>query len=233
MKAILLCGGLGTRLRPVIGEKQKAMADVKGKPFLHVLIDYLKTQDIHEYIFACGYKKEEIEDYFGDGKSFDIKIQYAVEKEPLGTGGAIKNCLSYINEEKIYVLNADTLFKIEYKKLYDNMIENDTDISIVVKNVDDVVSDEKNNRYGNIKVKDNLVESFIEKPISKEKNTYINGGIYLIKKKLIEKIPDGKVSLENEIMQKWIKESIKVGAYIAKGSFIDIGTPDSYKEINN
>ncbi|MCQ2610104.1 MAG: NTP transferase domain-containing protein, partial [Lachnospiraceae bacterium] len=127
MRAILLCGGLGTRLRPVIGEKQKAMAYVKGKPFLHVLIDYLKTQSISEFIFACGYKKEEIEEYFADGKDFDIKVEYAVEKEPLGTGGAIKNCLPYIKEEMIYVLNADTLFKIEYKKLYDNMIKNNTD----------------------------------------------------------------------------------------------------------
>lgn len=233
MRAILLCGGLGTRLRPVIGEKQKAMADVKGKPFLHILIDYLKAQGIKEFIFACGYKKEEIEKYFKDGKDFDIKVEYAVEKEPLGTGGAIKNCLSFIDEEMIYVLNADTLFKIDYKKLYDNMIKNSTDLSIVVKNVDDVVNDGKNNRYGNIKVKNNLIESFIEKPESKENDTYINGGIYLIKRKLIEKIPDGKVSLENEMMQLWIKENVKIGACIEDGSFIDIGTPDSYKEINS
>ena len=90
-----------------------------------------------------------------------------------------------------------------------------------------------NKRYGNIKIKDNLIESFLEKPEENEKEEYINGGIYLIKKSLIEQIPDGKISFENDLMPKWLRENKKIGAVSFDGDFIDIGTKESFEKINN
>ena len=232
MQSIILCGGLGTRLREVIGEKQKTMADVKGTPFLVLLIDFLKKQGIRDFIFACGYKKEEIENYFGDGKKFGIKVDYAIEKEPLGTGGAIRNCLEFIKEEKVFVLNGDTLFEALLMPLIVNMNHFDTQASIIVRQIED------KSRYGTVKIEnvdDNggLIKSFEEKIENEDNSNYINGGIYLMKKSLIQTIEaNKKISFEKELMPMWLEQKKKIGAVISNANFIDIGTKESYSIIN-
>ena len=117
LQAILLCGGLGTRLRPVVSDRPKPLADIHGKAFMEYVTDELRAQGITELIFAAGYKGRMVEDYFGDGSRFGITARYAYEKEPLGTGGALRNALPLVHEEEVFVLNADTFYRIDYLAL--------------------------------------------------------------------------------------------------------------------
>lgn len=231
MRMIILCGGLGIRLREVIGERQKTMADINGKPFLKILIDYYKNFGIEDYIFACGYKKEEIYDYFKDGKGFGIRCQYSVEEKPLGTAGAIRNCLDYIDDEYVYVVNGDTLYKFDINLLNKNIEYYNAEMSIATKKANEetrygfIDYDTYDVNYGGI------IKSFNEK--SDNKTKYINGGIYLIKKSLIAEIPLKKCSLETEIIPSWLKQNKKIGFINSDSYFIDIGTKESYQSIIN
>lgn len=227
--AIVLCGGLGTRLRDVIGENQKSMAMVQGKPFLDLLIDYLINEGITHIILACGYKSESIKNYFDD-KKLNIKIDYAVENEPLGTAGAMKNALHFIDSDKTYVLNGDTLFNINLSLLEENMNDKNTDITIAVKDINKISGDNK--RYGNINIDKGILSSYIEKN-DIENSKFISGGIYLIKKEILSNIPDGKISFENEYMPYLMKNEKTIGAVEFNNDFIDIGTKETYDTINS
>lgn len=243
MKMIILCGGLGTRLREIIGEKQKTMADVHGTPFLKIVVYYYKKFGIKDFIFACGYKKEEIYDYFKDGKNFGINCEYAVETEPLGTAGAIRNCYDYIDEEYVYVVNGDTLYEFDINMLDKNLSHFNADMSIATKKANEET------RYGFIDYDiydenfGGLIKSFNEKDndIRKQSVTvpteicssykYINGGIYFMKKSLIKDIPLAKCSLETEIIPKWLNDGKRIGFINSDSYFIDIGTKASYETI--
>lgn len=237
MQAIILCGGLGTRLRPVIGEKQKAMTEVQGEPFLVNIIKYLKVFNITKVIFAIGYKGNEVKEYFGDSYYFGVEVSYAEEKEPLGTGGAIRNCFDLIDGDSVFVLNGDTLFPIDLNMLSENYNEKKTDMTIACKEIIE------KDRYGTIVFSktDGIIEKFLEKNNNDKKGRdvkktggYINGGIYLISKKLISTIEEGKkLSLENDLIPKWLTEKKVIGGVISSASFIDIGTPESLYEFIN
>ncbi len=229
MEMILLCGGLGSRLRKVIGESQKTMVSINGKPFLKLLIDYYKKNGIDRFILACGYKSNEVLDYFKNNKE-DVEIVCVEEKEKLGTAGAIKNCFDFIKNDLVYVANGDTLFKVDITKLEKNMTKINSDISImlnVVHNAD---------RYGEVELdyvddKSGRIINFYEKKKqTDEREKLINGGIYLMRKDLINDIEKNKnVSLEKEMMPKWVREKI-VGGVVGEGDFLDIGTESSIKE---
>ncbi len=231
MQMILLCGGLGMRLRKVIGEKQKVMVRISGKPFLLRLVEYYKTLGIKDFIFATGYRDDEIIDFFGNGERYGIKIKYSKETEPLGTGGAIRNAYEYIDDEKVFVANGDTMFNVDIKLLNKNMSYYNADMSILLKDEDN------KNRYGEVLLDDEneyggLLKSFIEKNIKKEgtkktARTYINAGIYLMKKNIIREIELRKLSLEYDIIPKWIEERKKISGIVGDSKFLDIGTEES------
>lgn len=249
MQAIILCGGEGTRLRSVIGEKQKTMTEVGSEPFLVNVIKHLKKYKITNVIFATGYKSNEVRDYFGDNYYFGVEINYVEEKSALGTGGAVRNCLDKMKYDYALVLNGDTLFQADLKELERIFLESNADMTIACKEIDD------KSRYGSIKIsysgertkgnKDiGVIVAFDEK-VSKEqsmalneteenKHLYdlvINGGVYILKRSLIETIPEGtKVSLEKDLIPAWIKEGKLITAEISDARFIDIGTPDSLEE---
>ena len=240
MKAIILCGGKGTRLREVIGEKQKTMAIVKGEPFLLNVVNYLKLYGITEIIFAIGYKADEVKNYFLDGKKFGISPFYALETTPLGTGGAMKNALDLYEktygekDESFIVMNGDTIFRININALIENHKNLNTDLTIAVK------KNVEKERFGNITLKNmvdeenGFVKSFSEKKVLDDSNEkiYINGGIYIIKSKMIRSIENKPMSFEKDIIPMWIKQK-KVGAYISEANFIDIGTKESFEMVNN
>ena len=113
MQAIILAGGLGTRLRSVVSDRPKPMALVEGKPFLEYVLQGLKKSGIDDIIFAVGYKGGMVEEYFGDGARFGIRARYAYEEELLGTAGAIKNAGKYVTDEQFFVLNGDTFSLIK------------------------------------------------------------------------------------------------------------------------
>ena len=174
-EAIVLAGGLGTRLRSVIQEIPKPMAPVAGKPFLEYLLHYLENQGIKKVILSTGYKHETILAYFGT-QWHNLQIEYVIEEQPLGTGGAIKLALKRTTTDHILILNGDTFFAADLRKLSAFHFEKKAQLSIAAKEMDDL------SRYGSLKFNDNYrIIDFIEK---KEQNSgYINGGIYLLDKK--------------------------------------------------
>ena len=227
MQAILLCGGMGTRLRSVVSDRPKPMADICGKPFLQYLLEMLRDKGITEVIFALGYMGEMIEEYFQDGSAFGLKIAYSYEEEPLGTGGAIRNALPKILEEEVLVLNADTYFPMDYQGLYRFHQENDGDFSLATRAVPDI------SRYGAVR-RDaaGRILAWNEKledggqPLAGE----INGGIYVMKKSLIAEIPEGKQSLEQDCIPKWLSGGKRIFGLPFDGYFMDIGIPKDYQQ---
>jgi len=227
MQAILLCGGMGTRLRSVVSDRPKPMADICGKPFLQYLLEMLRDKGITEVIFALGYMGEMIEEYFQDGSAFGLKIAYSYEEEPLGTGGAIRNALPKILEEEVLVLNADTYFPMDYQGLLRFHQENDGDFSLATRAVPDI------SRYGAVR-RDaaGRILAWNEKlgdggqPLAGE----INGGIYVMKKSLIAEIPEGKQSLEQDCVPKWLSEGKRIFGLPFDGYFMDIGIPKDYQQ---
>ena len=117
LEAIILAGGLGTRLRSIVSDVPKCMAPVAGKPFLYYVIEYLKKQGVDKFIFSLGYKHEMIEAWLNEQYPL-MFMQTSVEEEPLGTGGAVKLACSLATEKDILILNGDTLFNLEVKKLF-------------------------------------------------------------------------------------------------------------------
>ncbi|EPN4754006.1 D-glycero-D-manno-heptose 1-phosphate guanosyltransferase [Campylobacter jejuni] len=214
MQAIILCGGLGTRLKSVIKDVPKPMAPINDKPFLEFIFEYLKKQGIKEVILAVSYKYEVIQEYFKD-EFLGIKIKYSIEKEPLGTGGAIKEALKFIKNEA-YVLNGDTFFDIDLSKLKLNRSK----ICLALKQMNDF------DRYGMINIdKHGLVISFEEKVFKKQ--GLINGGIYLLTKDIFNDFAlQEKFSFEEFLQENYKK--LKARACIFDDYFIDIGVPEDY-----
>ena len=250
MQAILLCGGMGTRLRSVVSDRPKPMADICGKPFLQYLLEMLRDKGITEVIFALGYMGEMIKEYFQDGSAFGLKIAYSYEEEPLGTGGAIRNALPKILEEEVLVLNADNYFPMDYQGLLCFHQENDGDFSLATRAVPDI------SRYGavrrdvagrilawNEKLGDGgqqlgegskqPIEGSAQQAASaspKSLSGEINGGIYVMKKSLIAEIPEGKQSLEQDCIPKWLSEGKRIFGLPFHGYFMDIGIPKDYQQ---
>ncbi|EEW9940539.1 NTP transferase domain-containing protein [Campylobacter jejuni] len=215
MQAIVLAGGLGTRLRSVVQDLPKPMAPINGKPFLAFVLDYLKKQGIAEIILSVSYKYELIQEYFKD-EFHGMRIRYNIEKELLGTGGAIKDALKLIKKEA-YVLNGDTFFDIDLKKL----ILDHSKICIALKQM------QNSDRYGTVNVDDQgFVTSFEEKVFKKQ--GLINGGIYLLKKDIFDKFDlEKKFSFEEFLQENY--KSLKIQTQIFNDYFIDIGIPEDYQ----
>ncbi|EGD0010734.1 NTP transferase domain-containing protein, partial [Campylobacter jejuni] len=197
MQAIILCGGLGTRLKSVIKDIPKPMAPINDKPFLEFIFEYLKKQGIKEVILAVSYKYEVIQEYFKD-EFLGIKIKYSIEKEPLGTGGAIKEALKFIKNEA-YVLNGDTIFDIDLKKL----ILNNSKICLALKQMNDF------DRYGTVELDSkNYIKLFKEKEFKKQ--GLINGGIYFLNKDIFNDFTlQEKFSFEEFLQENYEKLKAK------------------------
>ncbi|EKP7735229.1 nucleotidyltransferase family protein, partial [Campylobacter coli] len=197
MQAIVLAGGLGTRLRSVVQDLPKPMAPINGEPFLAFVLEHLKKQGITEVILSVSYKYELIQEYFKD-EFHGMRIRYNIEKELLGTGGAIKDALKLIKNE-VYVLNGDTFFDIDLKKL---VLSNSNKICIALKQIQNF------DRYGTVNIdKQGLVTSFEEKVFKKQ--GLINGGIYLLKKDIFDKFDlEKKFSFEEFLQENY--KSLKI-----------------------
>ncbi|HFN7088240.1 TPA: nucleotidyltransferase family protein [Campylobacter coli] len=219
MQAIVLAGGLGTRLRSVVQALPKPMAPINGKPFLAFVLEYLKKQGITEIILSVSYKYELIQEYFKD-EFHGMKIHYNIEKELLGTGGAIKDALKLVKNE-VYVLNGDTFFDVDLKKL----VLNGSKICIALKQMQNF------DRYGTVNVDEQgIVTSFEEKVFKKQ--GLINGGVYLLKKDIFNNFSlERKFSFEEFLQENY--KTLKIQTQIFDDYFIDIGVPKDYKEFIN
>ena len=157
MQAVLLAGGLGTRLRSVVADRPKPMALIGDKPFMEYVVRELKNHGITEIVFAVGYKGSMVEEYFGDGERLGIKVSYAYEETLLGTAGAIKNAGRLVTDERFFVLNADTFYQIQYDRLVKMSQEKNLDMALVLREVPDV------SRYGRAVLEGDRLTAFDER----------------------------------------------------------------------
>lgn len=222
-EAIILAGGLGTRLRTVITDKPKSLAVINRHPFLHYLIRYLQSQKIERFIFALGYKHELIEDFLI--KNFaGLNYVLSVEEEPLGTGGAIRQGMQKTDSNKILVCNGDTLFKVNAEELEEFHDYSHSICTIGLKPMTNFC------RYGAVELYSNAaIRVFREKEF--RENGLINGGTYLIDKREFPMayLPD-KFSFEKDFLPRAAEERIGIYGCIQDTYFIDIGVPEDYQK---
>lgn len=217
---LILCGGLGTRLKPLTDTVPKPMLKFNEKPFLEYLIKYYSSQKIKTFILSVGYFKKVIIDYFSINKNSKIKIEYSEEKNPLGTAGAIKKAKKIL-DNTFLVANGDTFTEIDLKKaIKQHHTKNALCTICVIK-----TKRQQNTGYINFN-KELEIKSFRSKESTK-KNAFVNTGIYILNKEILDLIPKGKSSLENDIFPK-IKERLYAYPIKKKGYFIDIGTFKTY-----
>lgn len=221
MEAIILAGGFGTRLQPVVSEVPKAMALINGRPFLEYQLDWLIAQGFSKIILAVGYKREVIIGHFA-GQYRSATISYSVEEEPMGTGGAIRMALWKAVGPRVLVLNGDTIFRIPLQQLIDQHLRRKADITLAVRKIDDA------GRYGEVVLNRNYrVTGFREKNENSGEGL-INAGIYVLEKIfLMEPWYRGKFSIEKDCFEKVYKNS-KIYGHPCEGYFLDIGIPEDY-----
>lgn len=225
--AIILAGGLGTRLRDVVKDLPKPMAPVNGKPFLHYVFAYLKRQGVSRAILSVGYKSETIMDYFGDSYN-DISVMYMEETEPLGTGGGIYHAATLFDEDT-FILNGDTFFDVNLKELYTFYTEQKADIALSLKPMKDF------DRYGTVELNnEGRITRFAEKQMMQQ--GLINGGVYVLRKDCFHKIEDlrgsllpKKFSFEKEVLEGYV-DQLKFSGKAFDNYFIDIGIPEDYTQ---
>jgi D-glycero-alpha-D-manno-heptose 1-phosphate guanylyltransferase len=225
-EAIILAGGFGTRLQGVVKDVPKPMAPVNGRPFLTYILDYLIEHQYNKVILSVGYLHEKIEEYFGHQYK-SLEIDYAVETEPLGTGGGIAYAMSKCASDNVLVINGDTMFKVNLTEFEHFFAKSNSLLSIVLREVDDV------SRYGSVSMgNNNLITLFSEKGVSSGRG-FINGGIYMINRTLFDKYPQPqKFSFEKDLMEKYYKQE-PFFAMPSNGYFIDIGIPEDYARAQN
>ena len=218
MEAIVLAGGFGTRLSTVVSDVPKPMAPINGRPFLEYLLDDLNEKGINRVILAVSYKKDIIKNYFKK-KYREIEIVYSDEDIPLGTGGAIKKALTLAENEEIFIINGDTFFDVNLKEMYQFHKKNSSKLTLAIKKM------EKFDRYGSLILdKDRIIKFKEKKYIDKG---YINGGIYLINKDLLNEEEKEIFSFEKDVLENE-KFIIEKYGYKSEGYFIDIGIPEDY-----
>jgi D-glycero-alpha-D-manno-heptose 1-phosphate guanylyltransferase len=218
MEAIILAGGLGTRLRQVVPNLPKAMAHVAGKPFLEILLHSLSRKGFARVVLSLGYMANKISEYFGESFA-GMTLVYVVEESPLGTGGAVRLALSACRQDHVYVLNGDTFLDLEVNLIEQLWRENGYPI-IVGREVSDAA------RYGCLTVEDNCVTNFSEKGVVGP--GLINGGCYVLDRECLDRFPRNTAfSLETDFLVDLVGKT-KVNIFITKGLFIDIGIPSDY-----
>lgn len=213
---VILAGGFGTRLKTISGELPKPMVDISGQPFLYRLMKYLEEQGVRRIILSLSYKANYIIEQVQKDNPVSCEIDFIVEKEALGTGGAIKFATSKVNTEQFIVLNGDTYCELDYKAF----INSSKNAQLLISGVE--VSDVS--RYGSLQLdNDNNVLAMVEKGPSGA--GVINSGTYCLYKNIIENFPEDKFSFETDFLPEF--DGV-FKAYTSKPYFIDIGIPEDY-----
>jgi len=223
MKAVILAGGFGTRLRSLVADRPKVMANIAGRPFMEWLILSLRQGGIHHILCSIGYLGQTIVDYFQDGRAWGVSIDYALEQVPLGTGGALRHCLPMLGEEPVLVLNGDSFCRVNVQSYLGWFGERERAGALVLARVS------QPSRYGQVEISSQgEISRFREKPHQTE-SPLINAGVYLLSHRLLQSIPPGKpVSLEREILPSWVGKGL--WGFPCYGEFVDLGTPEGFWE---
>ena len=221
--AILLVGGMGTRLMPLTSKTPKPMLQVAGVPFTEHQIRKAAQAGISEIVLATSYKAELFEPYFGDGAKFGIKIKYAVEESALGTGGGIRNAAALLDDcDQVVIFNGDVLSGHDLAAQIQSHINNKADITLYLTKVEDARA------YGCVELlADNQVKSFLEKMENPVSNM-INAGCYIFNRKVIDQIPANQVvSVERDTFPSFLSSGVKVYGYLDNSYWLDIGNPQA------
>lgn len=223
-EAIILAGGLGTRLRERVPDLPKPLAPVAGNPFLYYVITYLLKEGINTLVFALGYKHETITTYVSENFP-EVRALYFVEESPLGTGGAIRMALNHCTTDHVVIANGDTLFHADLQEMYRIHLQQQALCTIALKPMQHF------NRYGTVITgKDNRIVHFEEK--KEVENGLINGGVYLIHRSRFIELPlPVPGSFEKDFLEKYATTEVLTGV-VTDTYFIDIGIPDDYERAN-
>jgi len=228
VKAVVLVGGEGTRLRPLTYLTVKAMVPVLNRPFIEYIIRHLSRHKIRDIILAIGYKPDRITEYFRNEKQLQAKLVYSIETDPLGTAGAVKNAEMHI-DDRFFALNGDVFTDIDFTEMLKFHKEKQATVTIALTRVEDAT------RFGVVETDgSNRVTRFVEKPRREEvTSNMINAGVYVIEKEVLKRIPEGKRSMfEHDIFPSLLKDGEPVYAYTTKGYWMDMGTPQKYLQLN-
>jgi len=229
MKAVVLVGGQGSRLRPITYHVPKALVPLRNRPFMSYMVSFLRGGGLDGAVLSLGYLPDPIQAYF-DGQDLDgFSIDYAVEDVALGTAGGIKNAEGYLDGGPLVVVNGDVLTGFDLKKAVEAHGASDALATIVLTSVEDPTA------YGLVEVDHDMrVRRFLEKPAADEVTTnLINAGIYVLEPEVVEMIPAGReVSIEREIFPE-LQAMGRLGAHVSSSYWRDIGTPRSFIGASN
>lgn len=222
MRAFILAGGLGTRLRSVVNDRPKSMALIAGRPLLEYQICWLRDAGITEIVLCTGYLHEQVEAHFGDGHQWRVTIAYSVEPEPLGTAGALKWAERFA-VETILGLNGDGLVRVDYRRLIDAHRSWNAEATIACREMPDT------SRYGLVLTdRCGRITGFREKSASSGRGC-VNAGVYVLEPSVIQAIPAGRsVSMEREVFPDLITQGRPCRTFTDNVEFLDIGTPEGY-----
>lgn len=218
--AVIMAGGKGLRLRPLTEHTPKPLLPVVGKPIIEHNIDRLISYGVNNFFISINYLGEQIENYFGNGNERGVHIKYLTEEKPLGTIGAVSQ-IDNFQHDIVLVTNSDILTNIDYEDFFIDFKKNDADFSVVS------IPYHVNIPYAVLETNDNRVIDFKEKPTF---TYYSNGGIYLIKRSILNKIPSDTLFNTTDLMELLIAEKAKVISYTLHGYWLDIGNPEDYKK---
>lgn len=214
-EAIILAGGLGTRLKSVSGDTPKPLVPVSGKPFIHYVMDSLVKQGISHIILAVSYKAEAFCEEIGESYQ-GVEISYSIEEAPLGTGGAIRQAMELCNSSVVLIVNGDTFLDLDLQAFAENHQASNKNISMALVNIEDV------SRYGSVDLASGKIIGFSEK--GKIGAGFINGGTYLLNNSAIF-LPEEAFSFEETVLKKQFSE---INPFLCSNYFIDIGIPSDY-----
>ncbi|RMW38564.1 MAG: nucleotidyltransferase family protein [Nitrosopumilus sp.] len=223
MKAVILAGGLGTRLRPLTLKTPKPMLPLGKKPILEHLIEWNKKNGVKSIVLCVSYRKEKIQDYFKDGRKFGVNIEYAISKKPLATAGQLKTAEEFIDDTFVCVYG-DSIFDFSLR----NMIKQHKAKKAFA--TMSLYEYKTNLQYGVIhSSKTGKVTSWEEKP---EIKANINMGCYVMEPGIMKYIPKNKPYGMDDVIKKVMKNKKLVSSFITKKGFLDIGNKESYKQAN-
>jgi histidinol-phosphate phosphatase family protein len=223
--AAVLAGGLGTRLRPVVADRPKVLAEIRGRPFLAYLLDRLAAAGLHSVVLCTGYRGGEVAHAFGD-RYGSVRLVYSQEPQSLGTGGALRRALPHLVSDPVLVMNGDSLCVTDLKAFWEWHRYRGSGASMMLARV------RRNERYGTVKIDaDGRVVEFAEKKHGAGPG-WINAGVYFLSQGFLRSIPNEiNVSLEHDLFPRWIMDGVY--GYCGLGRFLDIGTPEDFAAAEN
>ncbi|HLD79099.1 MAG TPA: HAD-IIB family hydrolase [Candidatus Nanoarchaeia archaeon] len=223
--AIIVAGGLGTRLRPLTDHAPKPLLPVRGKPIIEHVIKNLKKHGINNIVISIGYKAKQVQDYFGGGHSLGVSISYVIENEPLGTGGAVR-LASRDLDKPFFLVWGDNLMDVNFSRMEEQFLESNASIIMALTPREDVEN------FGVAKLEQNKIIAFVEKPKREEApSKLINAGAFILDPVCLELLPDGRSSLEKDCFEKLAPEERIVG-YIHEGQWFPTDTLEKYHHAN-